>query len=331
MAERRRRNLVTTPAFTGCRCCYDPNSDGGGEYRALIELREQRGTVPAGEEAEPEKKKQSSPVWDRDDDEDEEGDGEDDDTDDEFDYLLDEDLPADPAIQILEDQRRAELEMAMLHREVALQHGYGTHRGLHPARVLKAAGLGNRAARDPPPAVVLHLVDPDSMASASLDLCLEELATDCKGTIFCRSGGRSTLLMDPDICNKAFPQLQPDRDMPALVAIKDGVVVNTCPGLKSLCHSDGQVEPRAVRDWLDRSGVLILPVPRYENLCFIRPEEDALMDYLATAKPAVEERYDCGLDGCNKTFPHEHVGVRTSEQDGLVVSESEVVGEGQGL
>jgi hypothetical protein len=40
--ERRRRHLVTIPEqFSGCRCCYDPNSDGG-EYRALIELREKR-------------------------------------------------------------------------------------------------------------------------------------------------------------------------------------------------------------------------------------------------------------------------------------------------
>lgn len=40
--ERRRRQLVQTPAFTGCRCCYDPNSDGSGEYRALIELRQRK-------------------------------------------------------------------------------------------------------------------------------------------------------------------------------------------------------------------------------------------------------------------------------------------------
>ena len=42
LAERRRRHLVTTlDSFTGCRCCFDPNSDGG-EYAALIELREKR-------------------------------------------------------------------------------------------------------------------------------------------------------------------------------------------------------------------------------------------------------------------------------------------------
>jgi len=40
--ERRRRHLVQTGAFAGCRCCYDPHQDGTGEYRALIELRSQQ-------------------------------------------------------------------------------------------------------------------------------------------------------------------------------------------------------------------------------------------------------------------------------------------------
>ena len=76
-------------------------------------------------------------------------------------------------IHELEERRRAELELAMLHKEISLHHGYGAHRQMHPGRVLRAAGLG---AGTPSPAVVLHLVDPDSTASASLDLCLEELA-----------------------------------------------------------------------------------------------------------------------------------------------------------
>ena len=37
-----------------------------------------------------------------------------------------------------------------------------------------------------------------------------------------------------------------------------------------------------------------------------------------------EERYDCGVAGCNKGFFHEHVGVKTEAQDGLLVSESQV-------
>jgi hypothetical protein len=41
MAERRRRHLVKNESFEGCRCGYDPERDGG-EYRALIEYREQK-------------------------------------------------------------------------------------------------------------------------------------------------------------------------------------------------------------------------------------------------------------------------------------------------
>jgi hypothetical protein len=80
-----------------------------------------------------------------------------------------------------------------------------------------------------------------------------------------------------------------------------------------------------VREWLDRCGVLVPQAPPLEYLCHIRPEEDALMDYIQTIKPAAEERFDCGLDECNKAFPHEHVGVKTPEQDGLVVKEEEVL------
>ncbi len=143
------------------------------------------------------------------------------DTDSEFDYLLDDDLPEDSGIYEMEQRRLAQLELAALQQEVAIQHGYGVHRQMHPNRVLKAAGLGGTT---PPPAVVLHLVDPDSMASATLDLCLEDLARTYKGTKFLRSGGRSVLLMDSEMARKSLPRLSPDSDMPALVAIRDGVV-----------------------------------------------------------------------------------------------------------
>eukprot|EP00429_Kryptoperidinium_foliaceum_P004688 CAMPEP_0176009164 /NCGR_PEP_ID=MMETSP0120_2-20121206/4113_1 /TAXON_ID=160619 /ORGANISM="Kryptoperidinium foliaceum, Strain CCMP 1326" /LENGTH=379 /DNA_ID=CAMNT_0017341959 /DNA_START=23 /DNA_END=1162 /DNA_ORIENTATION=+ len=319
LAERRRRNLVTTPSFDGCRCCYDPSSDGHGEYTALLEYKQKQVADAEGKEENIEQEKAEEAEADSDDD-----------SDDEFDYLLDEDLPGDDGLKELEDQRRAELEFEMLKRQVALQHGYGTHRQLHPSRVLKAAGLAANPARSPPPAVVLHLVDPDSIASASLDYYLEsELAAKHPGTIFMRSGGRSTLLMDAPIAQKAFRnELQADRDMPSLVAIKDGVVSNICPRLRELCHEEGgPVEPRAVEMWLGQSGVLRPHPPAFDTLCYIRPEEEALMDYLAQQKPMEDERYDCGLEGCSKTFPHEHVGIQTSEQSGLVVKEETILGE----
>ena len=315
--ERRRRNLVTARSFDGCRCCYDPNSDGG-EYRALIDLRaklQQQQEALAEEVDEEEKKKEPCDVEE--------------DSDDEFDYLLDEELPEEnEELKMLEAQRRAELEMSMLEREVALQHGYGTHRQMHPCRVLKAAGVAP-GTRDPPPAVVVHLVDPDSVASASLDLFLEKFAaTTARGTKFLRSGGRSTMLIEAELAAKALPRLSREKDMPTLVAVRDGVVVNVCPRLRGLTDTSDMIVESAVEEWLSRCGVVLESPPRLNEVCRIRPEEEALTDYLMTQKPAEpeEERYDCGVAGCNKSFPHEHVGVQTKQQQGLVVPEETVVG-----
>lgn len=315
--ERRRRHLVTTPAFTGCRCCYDPNSDGG-EYRALMELREKRGV----------KEPEEDDVVEEDQEEKKHDDSDAEDSDDEFDYLLDDDLPEqNEELKSLEEARRAELEMELFTREIILQHGYGVHRQMHPNRILKAAGLAS-GTRDPPPAVVLHLVDADSMASATLDLYLEELAEKtARGTKFIRSGGRSTLLMDAALAKQVLPRLKPDSDMPTLVAIRDGVVVNTCPLLQGLVNENDEIVEHAVYDWLDRSGVLLKHPPVLEAVCRIRPEEEALMDYLTTLKPTKEEeRFNCGVIECHKTFPHEHVGVKNEQQDGQVVSQEDILG-----
>jgi hypothetical protein len=119
-------------------------------------------------------------------------------------------------IHELEERRRAELEFAILHQEVAMQHGYGAHRQMHPVRVLRAAGLGGA----PSPAEMVYFLDPDSMASASLDLLLETLAEKYRGTKFLRSRGRSVLLMDSEVVQNVLPRLRPDSDMPVLVAIR---------------------------------------------------------------------------------------------------------------
>ena len=135
---------------------------------------------------------------------------------------------------------------------------------------------------------------------------------------------------DAALAQKAFPQLKLDRDIPALLAIRDGIVVHTCPMLRGLTmQDDGPVDTHAVENWLDNCGVLLKQPPRMEELCYIRPEEDALSDYLATQKihkVVDEERFDCGLEGCVKSFAHEHVGIKTSEQDGLMVKEETVLG-----
>ncbi|MGK3746445.1 MAG: hypothetical protein ACI90V_013307 [Bacillariaceae sp.] len=338
-----------------CRCSCDPESDGG-EYRALIEFKEQKLRERQGEEEEEEHyeddneeriggKEEPDIALKRGNKNKSEGsldDNDSDDSDDEFDYLLDEDFgKEDEMVRELEEQRRAELEYQILMRQIAGYHGYGVHRQMDPNRVLRIAGLGRDSASNktssilpPPSAVVLHLVDPDSTASASLDYYLEtELAKECPGTIFLRSGGRSVLLMDSSLAQKSFPSsiIDPDRDMPALIAIRDGVVVNACPRLLGLTSgSDGIIEPHAVRHWLDRSGVLLSDAP-IQDICMIRPEQEAHMDFVLSnqqkqAPPPEEKRYNCGIDGCHKSFKHEHVGIQNKEQDGLMVKEETILG-----
>jgi hypothetical protein len=36
--------------------------------------------------------------------------------------------------------------------------------------------------------------------------------------------------------------------------------------------------------------------------------------------------FDCGVNGCNKTFHHEHVGIKNEQQNGLVVSQDIALG-----
>lgn len=321
LAERRRRHLIPNlPWGDGCRCCYDPNSDGG-EYRALIELREniEKEKEEQGEEDDDDPEEKDSREADEDSD------------DDEFDYLLDEDLPGEEGgfLAEMEDRRRAELELDMLHREAALQHGYGAHRQIHPVRILRAAGLGAspRSHNPPPPGVVLHLFDADSAVSASLDIYLEELAEKTRGTKFLRASGRSVLLMDADFAKQVLPSLSPDSDLPALVAIRDGNVVAVCPRLQGLSDEE-QIDKSSVNDWLDHAGVLIEQHLPMDEVCGIRPEEMALYDFMPDneKKPPEEPRYDCGNPMCHKSFPHDHVGMKNELQGGLVVQEEEVVG-----
>jgi len=321
MAERRRRHLIPDLTWgTGCRCCYDPNNDGG-EYYALMELREQLAKETKLEQQQ-----------DSDDNEQEKDNYDDSDSDDEFDYLLEDDLPGgdinNNILADMEERRRAELELELLHREAALQHGYGAHRQLHPARVLKAAGLGSspKSAIPPPPAVVLHLFDDDSTKSASLDLFLEtKLASSNRGTKFLRCAGKSALLLNADLAKHVLPNLRPTNDIPALIAIRDGNVVSSCPRLQGLSDEE-YIDERAVEEWLHHAGVLLERPPLLEELCTIRPEELALYDMSQEQQQHSQEpRYDCGNPMCHKTFPHDHVGMKNEQQDGLVVQEEQIL------
>lgn len=351
LAERRRRNVI--PDLDGCRCCYDKLD--GGEYGALADLR-------AIQEAQKDENDNHGDNYNHHDTEEKERvDDSDDDSDDdsEFDYLLDEDLPGGDTmnheLQLLQQERMEELKLSAMMRESARQHGFGVHRQFDPQRILHAAGLGlegnnqrsqSRQRSGPaaiPPAAVIHLYQ-NSTLSASLDLCLEEMAENSyRGTKFLRSEGRTSLAFNRDLVPKVLPSLKIDSCLPALIAVKDGVVISICENLSlfvagSSAHysntkDDEKVEARAVEEWLDRAGVLLHEVPvAYEEYCRIRPEEDALLENMMREKAKLDsivtekEIYQCGVPGCQKVFHHEHVGVKNEQQSGLILCQ-EITGE----
>ncbi len=320
--ERMRRNAVplltcdNSGGFSNmdvCRCMFDPGQDGG-EYEALRNLRllslavadtdpDEDGSqrnVPTGVE---EEFSTSSA---------------DDDSDD-FDYLLDD--KELPGAKEFEEQRREEFEEALLYREFLFHHGYGTVRQMHPLRVLRTAGLSNTDNNNTissGAAVVLHLFDPTSDMSASLDLVLESISPTYKGTMFLRSAGRSVLSANP---YSLISNVISEEDLPSLVAVKDGCVVATCPNLRGLGYA--QVDSNQVTYWLDRANVLIRDPPSEDAVCRISPDVDALLasGILGKKEEVQRQFFNCGVPGCQKSFYHEHVGVKTEEQDGLVIKE----------
>ena len=323
-------NLVRAEFGDGCRCCYDPNEDGG-EYELLAEARRERANARSDEKNELDSETKD-PVGSASDSES---------SDDEFDYLLDEDLPG--AQSEYDNIRRAELESLAKRVEVANYHGYGVHRQLHPKRALTSVGYGLYQKRDTfrPRGAVLHLFDAYSPLSASLDLCLEDLASKHPGTKFVRSIGVSTLTYAEGADSPADWRR---GDLPVLLALREGRVVAWSSGLHDFECGRSEVDARAVELWLESAGVMLTDVPPQDLLCRIRPEEEMLLESMRHERSKgrgfggmmsqlgldkemdieEDEYYDCGVKGCCKQFYHEHVGVQNDIQDGLLVSESEL-------
>lgn len=192
----------------------------------------------------------------------------------------------------------------------------------------------------------MHLFDPHSSLSSSLDLCLEDVARRYPGTKFVRGHGVSSIAhaaAGGDGGGGGEDDGWRRADLPMLLALRDGAIVAWSSGLRDFRNGNGTgVEIDAVERWLDRAGALISDVPSHpDRLCGIRPEEDALLDDMrrlngigrrgggTNAEEDSDDgmhhnRYPCGVVGCDKSFYHEHVGIKTEVQDGLLVSESQV-------
>jgi len=354
LAERRRRYVINNFSFgSGCRCCYDPKLDGG-EYVALTEARLQAKEKEEDEEYQNKlEKDELQPTQHSKQQDHNNNDGDDDD--DEYDYLLEEIDIQDDGIQKMEQERKAEMYLTALTLESAIHHGFGVHRQIHPQYILRATGLGisntnttKTATILPPPAVVLHLFEETSILSASLDLYLEQMASQYKGTKFIRCNGRLALIWNPTLVSILFPQLSHtttsvdihtwmDRYVPCLFAIQKGQVVSSCYHLDEFGNiKQGGVDPLKVENWLYHTGVLFTQhTLSLEDFCRYRPEEEALHETMIRAQigrgkenddEEEEEIHHCGILGCQKKFVHEHIGLKTEEQKGLLISEDQTLG-----
>jgi hypothetical protein len=326
-------NLVHGLSFgSGCRCCYDPNTDGG-DYDLLAAAREELmagfnegGDGDEDDAADGHTTKRNSNDNNHDDDDDDTDDNDDSSDDSEFDYLLDDDIPG--ISSEFEAERRAELANLAQRTELLRHHGYGVHRQMHPQRLFSSAGYGTDTMRDVirPKGSVVHLFDAYSPRSVALDLYLERIASKYPGTKFVRGIGVASIVFADSHGDDSWK----NGELPMLLALKEGKVVAWNAGLKDF-FSSADLETRVVEQWLDRAGVLIDTPPSIDEICRIRPEETALLENMMKLNRLggdgglEEERYDCGVAGCNKSFHHEHVGVKTDAQNGLLVTEDQVL------
>ena len=325
-------NLVHGMSFgAGCRCCYDPNIDGG-DYELLAAAKEELLAATttsgvnegSGEGEDALSLDANNKLLSNDNKRNNYSNGDDDSSSDdsEFDYLLDEDIPG--LSSEYESQRRAELEDLAQRTEVLRYHGYGVHRQMHPKRLFVAAGYGTDTQRDVirPRGSVIHLFDAFSQRSVAMDLYLERIASNYPGTKFVRGIGVTSIFYadhngDDDSWKKG--------KFPMLLALKEGKVVAWNAGMEDFFSSE-ELESRAVEQWLQSAGVLVDSPPDVDEICRIRPEETALLENLMKLnrleeEDIGEERYDCGVPGCCKPFHHEHVGVKNEVQHGMLVTE----------
>lgn len=321
VADLERRHKITfLPNLELCRCCHTMEDEYVHDYPALQEYRRDQMMIESGSEDD----EQSNPddatgcavgglsVFGDDDD-----DNYSDDDDDEFDYLLDANTMN---ISAVEENRIMELKVRAMQLKSAHGHGYGVHRQIHYSKVFTVgAGIDSPL---PPEAAVIHLYDPYSVACAKLDVILEgpKFAHLYKGTKFLRADGKMAVRLS---------QIVSEEHIPCLIAVREGNLVSYCANLTGIVDRGENVDEWALEEWLDNANVLIRDMPSIDTMCRIRPEEEALLaSMMKSSKPddycRSDDYYDCGVENCEKTFPHKHIGIPTDEQDGLVISESDL-------
>uniref|UniRef100_A0A7S1BYH2 Phosducin thioredoxin-like domain-containing protein n=1 Tax=Corethron hystrix TaxID=216773 RepID=A0A7S1BYH2_9STRA len=345
---RRLRNLASMPSGQACRCCYDVDKDGG-EYWELMQWRKNRDAELKTDDVEDfdgGALSSDAPRNFRGKDEEVDEEESDDESDDEFDYLLDEEI--DGLNSELESARRSELLKSAHFATVRSDHGYGIHRQIGPSRAVANA----RSCR----ASVLHLFDPTDPRCPTLDLILEDIAPKYTGTRFVRGDATDRAAAASIARIGRGPKDDADvgpTHFPALVAFIQGNAVASMKNLEDLGRrSGGDIQMHEVENWLYRTGALQdgnIPEGEYYPegdlkawntlrrdiipVCSIRIEEDALFSSglidkrqgsgyrSGRAGRNDEDAYECGVAGCVKHFAHQHVGVTTEGNSGLVLRE----------
>lgn len=91
---------------------------------------------------------------------------------------------------------------------------------------------------------------------------------------------------------------------PKLAAFRDGCLVDCWKDLSVFGARTGELCEDAVDQWLEHCHVLVREAPTLVTLQQMMGKAVAMEE----DDDDEVEYYDCGLEGCNKTFAHDHVG-----------------------
>jgi hypothetical protein len=256
--------------------------------------------------------------------------GEDDeeDSDDEFFRELDEPTP-------FEQQRLHEIKAAAERFEAAKKMGYGIHRDDSVQHIGDMIRQGQ--------VVLCHICDTNSIICARIDLALESLARKYLGTVFRRLNNKSTFSGASDEAQRFRSEWRisdnSDANSPCLVVFSGGDLMLVTSSLDRFVDpaerytTVGEVDVGAdsqsvtvseLEKFLDQARALLLAPPSWmgmESTSILRSirAEDGEDDDGEDGRPTSSY---CGHPGCERNFPHEHVGESRGSGDSAGRSEA---------
>jgi len=156
--------------------------------------------------------------------------------------------------------------------------------------------------------VVCHVYEPSSHLCAQLDLHLEGVARSYPGTRFVRAPigrpGFEAFVERVKIGNR-------HHGGPCLAAFRYGCLVACCQDMRVFGggKKGGEIYGDAVDQWLQHSQVLVTTAPTMRLLQQKMGDLHVDDQDIDDDEEEEEEYFECGMEGCRKTFSHHHVGV----------------------